>query len=72
MKNTVLTFIVALGMIGSACAAQPNMQKALENLRSAKASLEAANNNKGGWRLAAIAAVNKAINETEKGIRAAE
>ena len=45
---------------------------ALEHLRQAKANLDRATSDKGGWRLRAIDEVNKAIDETEKGIRAGE
>ncbi len=51
---------------------QPNMQAALEHLRQAKANLERATSDKGGCRVRAIDEVNKAIDETEKGIRAGE
>jgi hypothetical protein len=71
MKNTILSLIFTVGLIGSASADQPNMQSALNHLREAKIALQAADNNKGGWRVAAIESVNKAISETEKGIRVA-
>ena len=70
MKNTLLSLLVAAGLIGSASADQPNMQNALNHLREAKIALQAADHNKGGWRVAAIESVNKAISETEKGIHA--
>jgi hypothetical protein len=69
MKITLLSLLVAAGLIGSASADQPNMQNALNHLREAKIALQAADHNKGGWRVAAIESVNKAISETEKGIR---
>ena len=49
------------------CHDQPNMAAALTTLRSARASLDKAEHNKGGWRVAAIEATNKAIAETERG-----
>jgi hypothetical protein len=49
------------------CHDQPNMAAALSSLNSAKASLEHAEHNKGGWRDAAMAAVNKALAEVNKG-----
>jgi hypothetical protein len=49
------------------CHDQPNMAAALGSLQSAKASLEKAEHNKGGWRVAAIEATNKAIAETDRG-----
>jgi hypothetical protein len=51
---------------------QPNMQAALDHLRQAKANLERASSDKGGFRRAAIDQVEKAIDETKKGIDAGE
>jgi hypothetical protein len=51
---------------------QPHMQRALENLRSAKSNLEAATSDKGGHRVNAIAFVNRAIDEVKLGIEAGE
>ena len=51
---------------------QPNMQAALEHLRQAKANLERATSDKGGFRVKAIDEVNKAIDQTKKGIDAGE
>jgi len=49
------------------CYDQPNMAAAKSGLESAKGSLEKAEHNKGGWRDAALVAVNKAITETDRG-----
>jgi hypothetical protein len=49
------------------CYDQPNMAAALSSLKAAKASLEKAEHNKGGWRVAAIQATDKAIVETDRG-----
>jgi len=49
------------------CYDQPNMAAALSSLKAAHASLSKAEHNKGGWRVAAIEATNKAITETERG-----
>jgi hypothetical protein len=49
------------------CHDQPNMVAALTSLKAAKASLEKAEHNKGGWRVAAIEATTKAIAETDRG-----
>lgn len=51
---------------------QPHMQAALDHLRQAKANLERASSDKGGYRRAAIDQVEKAIDETKKGIDAGE
>ncbi len=48
--------------------AQPNMQAALAKLREAKTQLQAAEHDKGGWRAAALASTETAINETVRGI----
>jgi hypothetical protein len=49
------------------CHDQPNMAAANQSLHSARASLDKAEQNKGGWRDAAIAATNKAIVESDRG-----
>jgi hypothetical protein len=49
------------------CANQPNMQNALNEFRSARASLAKAEHNKGGWRDAAIISTDNAIHENERG-----
>lgn len=51
---------------------QPNMQAALQQLRNAKANLDRATADKGGYRAKAIDEVNDAIDETKKGIDAGE
>ena len=54
------------------CHDQPNMAAALKSLREARASLEKAEHNKGGWRVAAIAATDTAIKETDRGCNVAD
>lgn len=49
------------------CNNQINMSNAVQELRQARASLDVAEHNKGGWRVAAINATNQAISETEQG-----
>lgn len=49
------------------CKNQPNMQSALDHLRAARASLDKAEHNKGGWRDRAITATQSAIDETKTG-----
>jgi hypothetical protein len=51
---------------------QPHMEAALDRLHAAKANLENATSDKGGYRKKAIDEVNKAIDETKKGIEAGE
>jgi hypothetical protein len=49
------------------CKNQPNMQSALDHLKQARASLDKAEHNKGGWRDAAIQATDNALRETNRG-----
>ena len=49
------------------CHDQPNMAAANQALHAARAALEKAEHNNGGWRVAAIEATNKAITETDRG-----
>jgi hypothetical protein len=51
----------------AACNNQPMMIRALESLRGARAALEHAEHDKGGWRGRAIEETNKAIAQTEHG-----
>ena len=72
MKTFTTTIIgliaVSAFTMNTARADQPHMRRALENLRAAKAELEMAEHNKGGWRLRAIEHTNRAIGETERGM----
>lgn len=52
---------------GGLCHDQPNMALALQSLRAARAALDKAEHNKGGWRVKAIEAVDIALRETERG-----
>ena len=56
---------------GTARADQPHMHAALAALRDARHELEVAEHNKGGHREHAIELINKAIEQVEKGIKAA-
>jgi hypothetical protein len=47
---------------------QPNMEAALGHLEQAKAALEKAEHNKGGFRVAAMGHVNQAIASVREGI----
>jgi hypothetical protein len=62
-----LVSMVAFGA-GVAVANQPNMENALQMLRSARISLEHAPPNKGGHRERAIELINQAIQEVKLGI----
>jgi hypothetical protein len=47
---------------------QPHMQKALDDLKGARHSLEVAAENKGGWRVLALKHTDDAIAETVRGM----
>ena len=64
-----LIAISAFNMTGRA--QQPHMREALEHLRAAKAELQAAEHDKGGWRVRAIQSTDRAIVETQNGMVAA-
>ena len=73
MKITKLSIIALMALSAlnlTARADQPHMRRALEHLRAAKAELETAEHNKGGWRIRAIENTNRAIAETERGMAA--
>lgn len=56
----------------AACNQQPNMASALDKLREARGWLDQAEHDKGGWREAAAAATDAAIQETQRGCAYAE
>jgi hypothetical protein len=66
---TVMTvgYRAASAQGAAACNNQPNMAGALGELRNARAELERAVDNKGGWRVGAIQQTETAIRETERG-----
>jgi hypothetical protein len=69
LRSLLVVTLIALAFVaGQLSAAQPHMQAALSNLRAAKRSLERADSDKGGHRNRAIALVNDAISEVEKGV----
>ena len=63
----LITAIAAMGL-ASARADQPHMKAALGHLRAARAELKVAEHDKGGWRARALANVDRAIADTEKGM----
>jgi len=76
VKKIVIALIVGLligGAVGSwAAIHQPHMIAALDALKNAKVELEAGEHNKGGHRVKALGLVQKAIEQTKKGIEAGE
>ena len=71
--KTSLVILLAISALGlnTARADQPEMREALRHLREARAHLERAEHNKGGWRLRALENVDRAIHETENGMAVA-
>jgi hypothetical protein len=67
--RTTAVILLSISTIGlsSAFARQPHMDRALEHLRAARAELQAAENNKGGWKERALQHVDRAIADTERG-----
>ena len=70
MKTLTIITLAAISAFGmnTARADQPHMRRALEHLRAARAELQSAEHNKGGWRLRAIENTDRAIRETENGM----
>jgi len=74
MRRNVLRSLLAIALLvmafvaGQLTAAQPHMQAALSDLRSARRALEKATDDKGGHRARAIQLVDSAIAEVEKGM----
>jgi hypothetical protein len=65
-----LMLAVGIMSLSSLQAGQPHMESALEHLRAARAELRVAEHNKGGWRVRALEHVERAIADTENGMRA--
>ncbi len=63
-------FAISVGTqvaLAGECSNQGNMQDALNHFRAARAALDRAEHNKGGWRDRAIIAADNAIHETLAG-----
>jgi hypothetical protein len=69
--SLVLVTILAAMSASSVRADQPHMKGAVEHLRAARAQLERAEHNKGGWREPALQNVDRAIHDVENGMAAA-
>ena len=67
-KTTIIGLVAISAFSFTARADQPHMRRALEHLRAARAELETAEHDKGGWRVRAIENTNRAIAETERGM----
>jgi uncharacterized protein HemX len=68
----VLGLLIGAGEGSWAAINQPHMMAALEALQKAKMELEMAEHNKGGHRVKALELVQKAIEQTKKGIEFGE
>lgn len=67
-RAVLLTLVLAVGFLaGHLSAAQPHMQAALNHLRAARNDLNKASPDKGGHRNKAIALINDAIDEVQRG-----
>jgi hypothetical protein len=67
-KTAIIGLVAISAFSFTARADQPHMRRALEHLRAARAELETAEHDKGGWRVRAIENTNRAIAETERGM----
>jgi hypothetical protein len=56
-----------VALADGACHNQGNMQAALDHFKQARAALDRAEHNKGGWRDRAIQAADNGIRETQAG-----
>jgi hypothetical protein len=69
IKSMILVLLsISTMSLSSAFADQPHMRRALEHLRAARAELQSAEHDKGGWRVRAIENTDRAIHETERGM----
>jgi hypothetical protein len=67
MITSSLIAVIALGLVSTASAGQPHMQAAIDHLEAAKAELQLAEADKGGWRVQAIKTINDAIAQVKAG-----
>ncbi len=67
IAGSVISIGTQISSAAGVCHDQPNMAGALGALKSARGYLSNAEHNKGGWRVAAIEATDKAIAETDRG-----
>ena len=72
MSGLVVSVTAQIASADWVCKNQPNMQSAADHFRAARAALDRAEHNKGGWRDRAIAAADTAIAETRKGCEFAD
>lgn len=68
IKMSIIALMAVSAFNLTARADQPHMRRALEHLRAARAELQAAEHDKGGWRVRALENTDRAIRETENGM----
>lgn len=67
---SLLVLVMAMGFVSNSYAEpQPHMRAALEHLKKARAQLKMASHDKGGHRVKALRAIQRAINQVKKGMR---
>jgi hypothetical protein len=71
LTSLVVSVGASVASAQGACHSQPNMESALDHLRQARASLDHAESDKGGWRERAIQGTDTAIREATTGCAAA-
>ena len=67
MAGMVASLGIQIAHADVVCKNQPNMQSALDHLRQARASLDKAEHNKGGWRDRAITATDETAPDSLRG-----
>ena len=67
LAGFVFTIGSQVAQAGGPCFDQPRMAEAVSSLKQARAALDHAEHNQGGWRDAAISATNTAIKEADRG-----
>ena len=76
LKRAIVVFVVVLllggAIAGWAAMRQPHMIAALDQLKAARAELEMAEHNKGGHRVKALEFIDRALEQTKRGIEAGD
>lgn len=71
-SSLVLATAAAFALMNNALAGQPHMDAAIGYLQQAKAQLQEAEHNKGGWRVKAIKDIDQVITDIQNGKAAAD
>ncbi len=67
--GVIMTIASPVNAAGVWAERQPHMRAALEHLRAARAELEVASHDKGGYKRAALKAIDQAIEHVREGIK---